>query len=63
MVWFSLPIDIALMLLKEKESGQKSSCDVNSIPFIPDDAKVRFKIKLKRKINFVFYFRQELLIQ
>jgi hypothetical protein len=49
MVWFALPIDIALMALKRKETGQELDYDVNSIPFIPDAAKVRFKIKLRLK--------------
>lgn len=40
MVWFALPIDIVLALLKQKETGQEPYCDVNHIPFIPDDAKV-----------------------
>jgi hypothetical protein len=42
MIWFALPIDIALMMLKQNETGQEQSCDVNTIPFIPDDAKVGF---------------------
>ena len=41
MIWFALPIDIALMMSKQKETKQDVHCDVNSIPFIPDDAKVR----------------------
>jgi len=49
MVWFALPIDIALMALKQKETGQELDCDVNSIPFIPDAAKVRLKIKSRLK--------------
>jgi hypothetical protein len=40
MVWFALPIEIALMIFKVNETGQELNCDVNSIPFIPDDAKV-----------------------
>jgi hypothetical protein len=44
MVWFALPIDIVLMMLKQKKTGQELTCDINSIPFIPDDAKVRYKI-------------------
>lgn len=42
MVWFTLPVDIALMLLNDKRMGEESLCDVNAIPFIPDDAKVIF---------------------
>jgi hypothetical protein len=53
MVWFALPIDIALMMFKVNETGQESNCDVNSIPFVPDDAKVCF-IKLNEKISFFF---------
>jgi len=33
------------MMLKQKETGEELNCDINSIPFIPDDAKVRYKIK------------------
>ena len=40
MVWFALPIEIALMMLTINESGEDVDCDINSIPFIPDDAKV-----------------------
>lgn len=47
MVWFALPIDIALMLVKQRETGQEPKGDVNSIPFIPDDAKVSFNFELK----------------
>lgn len=41
MVWFALPIDIALMMMKQRETGQETLCHIDSIPFIPDDAKVR----------------------
>lgn len=41
MVWFALPIDIALMMVKQKESGQEIHCKIESIPFMPVDAKVR----------------------
>ena len=41
MVWFALPIDIALMMVKQRETGQETLCHIDSIPFIPDDAKVR----------------------
>lgn len=40
MVWFALPLDIAMMMVNEKTTGEAAICDVNSIPFIPDDAKV-----------------------
>jgi hypothetical protein len=40
LVWFALPIDIALLMMKQVETGQELHADVNSIPFIPDDAKV-----------------------
>lgn len=40
MVWFALPIEVALLMLKSDESGEDIDCDINSIPFIPDDAKV-----------------------
>jgi hypothetical protein len=43
MVWFALPIDIALMIFKVNQTGQESNCDLNSIPFMPDDAKVSFQ--------------------
>ncbi len=43
MVWFTLPIEIALMIRKENETGQEIDCDINSIPFIPDDAKVSLR--------------------
>lgn len=46
-VWFALPIDIASMLLKQKQN-QDMNCDVNSIPFISDDAKVKFVIRSKK---------------
>lgn len=42
MIWFALPSDVALLLFKERETGQEVVCDVNTIPFIPDDAKVCF---------------------
>jgi hypothetical protein len=40
MIWFALPIDIALMTLKQKETEEEMYYDVKSIPFKPDDAKV-----------------------
>ena len=40
MVWFALPVDIALMLVKQKETGQDALCSIDTIPFIPSDAKV-----------------------
>lgn len=40
MVWFCLPIDIALMMVKQGETGQENLCQIESIPFMPDDAKV-----------------------
>ncbi len=40
MVWFALPIDIALMMIKQKETGEEIDCNINSIPFMPTDAKV-----------------------
>ncbi|CAF3345142.1 unnamed protein product [Rotaria socialis] len=49
MVWFAVPIDIALMLLKKKETGQEPQCDVNSIPFIPDEAKKKILDSMKTK--------------
>lgn len=42
MVWFALPIEIALMMLTINETGEDVDCDINSIPFIPDDAKVSY---------------------
>ena len=61
MIWFALPIDIVLMWIKQQENIEDIHCDVNSIPFIPDDAKVCL---LKENVlNFAFvYFRLELLI-
>jgi hypothetical protein len=40
MVWFALPIDIALMMFKQKETGEEIHCKIDSIPFMPSDAKV-----------------------
>ena len=40
MVWFALPMDIALMMLKQKETGQEINCNIDLIPFMPSDAKV-----------------------
>jgi hypothetical protein len=40
MVWFALPIDIALMMVKQKETGEEINCNIHSIPFMPLDAKV-----------------------
>ena len=59
MIWFALPIDIALMILKQNETGQDSYYDINTIPFIPDDAKVNFDRK-KLKNYFLFILRHEL---
>ncbi|CAF3941093.1 unnamed protein product [Rotaria sordida] len=52
-VWFALPIDIALMMLKRKETGKDPNCDINAIPFIPDDAKKRIieSTKIKSVTN------------
>ncbi len=61
MIWFALPIDIALMALKRKETGQELDCDVNSIPFIPDAAKARFKIKLRLKDQFCLFFQARII--
>lgn len=41
LIWFALPIDIALMMIKQNETGLEQNCDASSIPFLPDDAKVR----------------------
>lgn len=41
MIWFVLPFDIAMLMLNEKKMGEETICDVNTIPFIPDDAKVK----------------------
>jgi len=40
MVWFALPIDVALMMVKQKETGQEINCNIDSIPFMPAEAKV-----------------------
>ncbi|CAF1409262.1 unnamed protein product [Adineta steineri] len=49
MVWFALPIDIALMMIKQNETGQESNGDIHSIPFIPDDAKAKLLASSKAK--------------
>ncbi|CAF0830779.1 unnamed protein product [Rotaria sordida] len=41
MIWFTLPIDIALMMIERKDNVQKEHCNIDSIPFIPLDAKKR----------------------
>jgi hypothetical protein len=40
MIWFTLPIDIALMMTKSNDNEHESMCNLNTLPFIPDDAKV-----------------------
>jgi hypothetical protein len=40
MVWFALPIDIVSMMIKQKKTGQEINCNIDSIPFIPSEAKV-----------------------
>jgi hypothetical protein len=40
MVWFALPMDIVSMIIKQKKTGQETSCSIDSIPFIPSYAKV-----------------------
>lgn len=47
MVWFALPIDIALMMVKQKENGQEIHCKIDSIPFMPTEAKVRVNCAYK----------------
>ncbi|CAF1304467.1 unnamed protein product [Adineta ricciae] len=39
MIWFTLPIDIALMMSKQKEAGEDLNANINSIPFMPEEAK------------------------
>jgi len=51
MIWFALPSDVALLLFKERETGQEVVCDVNTIPFIPDDAKTRILNATKTKTS------------
>ena len=41
MVWFALPIDIVLMMVNPTKGGREAVKDVNAMPFIPDDAKVK----------------------
>ncbi|CAF2342856.1 unnamed protein product [Rotaria sp. Silwood2] len=41
LIWFALPIDIALIMMKQKDHGEKVHCNIDSIPFIPLDAKKR----------------------
>jgi hypothetical protein len=43
MVWFALPIDIALLMMKQTETGKELYGDIHSVPFMPDDAKVSLK--------------------
>jgi len=52
MVWFALPIDIALMMFKQKETGEEMKCNIDSVPFMPSDAKVNL-FKNKKEI-FIF---------
>ena len=40
MIWFTLPIDVALMMIKQKDSGDDLNANINTIPFMPTDAKV-----------------------
>lgn len=40
MVWFALPMEIVMAMLGEIKNGAEVVGDVNTIPFIPDDAKV-----------------------
>jgi len=49
MIWFVLPFDIAMLMLNEKKMGEETICDVNTIPFIPDDAKARIVETIKAK--------------
>ena len=51
MVWFALPIDIALMMLKMHETNEDIDCDINTIPFMPDDAKARILNSAKSKLS------------
>jgi hypothetical protein len=53
-VWFALPIDIALMMLKQKETGEKINCNIDLVPFMPSDAKVNLFKKNKKKKKIVF---------
>jgi len=53
MVWFTLPIDVALMMVKQKEIGQEMSCDINSIPFMPAEARVN---SMTIQINFLIFY-------
>lgn len=41
MVWFALPSDIIKTTIEQMKTGVEVVADVNQIPFIPDDAKVR----------------------
>lgn len=56
MIWFTLPIDVALMMVKQNEIGQEISCDINSIPFMPVEARVNFEDykSINRIISFFF---------
>ena len=40
LIWFALPIDIALMMIKQNETGQEPHCDANTLPFVPEEGKV-----------------------
>ena len=52
-VLFTLPIDVALMMVKQKEIGQEMSCDINSIPFMPAEARVN---SMTIQINFLIFY-------
>ncbi|CAF4063303.1 unnamed protein product [Rotaria magnacalcarata] len=41
MVWFALPADIVSVMIKQKENSRKIHCNMDSIPFIPTEAKER----------------------
>ncbi|CAM4865155.1 unnamed protein product [Rotaria socialis] len=47
MVWFALPADIASVMIKQKENSRKTLCNIDSIPFIPTEAKERLLNSLK----------------
>ncbi|UJR21242.1 hypothetical protein I4U23_024337 [Adineta vaga] len=49
LIWFALPIDIALMMIKQNETGQEQSCDSSALPFIPEDAKAKINNAAKTK--------------
>jgi hypothetical protein len=54
-VWFALPIDIALMMVKQNETGQETNCNIDSIPFMPSDAKVNFKENISFSFKCFFF--------